>query len=51
MYHWPDGIRRFEGYWNKGRQHGLGIMYKKEKIQHGLWDCGNRLKWFEKQEI
>jgi len=37
----------------KGKQHGLGtyIDLKKQKIKYGLWENGQRLKWFDEMSI
>ena len=52
MYHWKDG-RKYEGYWYKGKQHGLGIFRdaRKGKVKYGLWEHGNRLVWFNEEQI
>ena len=47
-----DG-RRYEGWWHKGKQHGLGtyIDNGKGNIKYGLWENGKRIKWFDEQAV
>jgi hypothetical protein len=39
----------YEGYWFKGKQHGLGIFKdpNKKKVKYGLWENGQRISWFK----
>lgn len=42
---WSDG-RIYRGYWENGKQHGLGRFLSKDgKVKYGLWDEGKKLKW------
>jgi len=52
VYTWADG-RRYEGYWNRGKQHGLGtyLVPKDGKLKFGLWESGKRIEWFSDQQI
>lgn len=47
MYIWADQ-RRYEGYWYKGKQHGLGtyLVPKDSRVKYGLWEDGKRIEWF-----
>ena len=50
-YKWTDE-RMYEGYWFKGKQHGLGVYSDPKKgIRYGLWEHGKRIKWYNEQEI
>ena len=52
MYYWTDG-RKYEGWWHKGKQHGLGtyIDSSKQSVKYGLWENGRRVKWFDEQAV
>ena len=52
MYTWADG-RCYEGYWYRGKQHGLGtyLVPKDEKKKFGLWEDGKRIEWFDEGKI
>ena len=52
VYYWVDG-RKYEGWWYKGKQHGLGtyIDNAKGSIKYGLWENGKRVKWFDEHAI
>ena len=44
MYQWNDG-RVFKGYWQNGKQHGLGQFKKpdSDEFKFGLWEEGTRI--------
>jgi len=48
IYYWTDG-RKYEGWWTKGKQHGLGIYIdpNKKSVKYGLWEHGKRATWFD----
>jgi len=52
VYTWADG-RCYEGYWYRGKQHGLGtyLVPKDEKKKFGLWEDGKRIEWFDEGKI
>lgn len=52
MYYWTDG-RKYEGWWYKGKQHGLGSYSDREKgsVKYGLWEQGKRVKWFDESAV
>lgn len=40
MYTWNDG-RKFEGFWQNGKQHGKGVYYLPNKTYKiGYWKDG-----------
>ena len=51
MYYWTDG-RRYDGWWARGKQHGIGtyIDTQKQSQKFGLWEGGKRVKWFTEEE-
>lgn len=52
VYYWPDG-RKYDGWWHKGKQHGVGAYFdpKKGAVKYGMWEHGQRLKWFDEVEV
>lgn len=51
LYKWTDG-RMYEGWWHKGKQHGIGTYHEptKRSIRYGILENGKRLRWFDKTE-
>lgn len=50
-YEWADG-RKFEGWWHRGKQHGLGIVIESGYTpKYGLWEHGKRRKWFKQTKV
>jgi hypothetical protein len=52
VYYWTDG-RKYEGWWHKGKQHGLGqyVDSGKKTLKYGLWEYGKRVRWFDDTEV
>lgn len=45
----PDG-RRYEGYWQNGKQHGQGVYYNAQgRRKDGEWNEGKRVRWINEQ--
>jgi len=42
----------YEGWWHKGKQHGIGTYHEpaKRSIRFGIWENGKRIRWFDKTE-
>ena len=39
-------VRRYEGFWQAGRQHGLGLYFKADgSARLAEWDSGKRVRW------
>ena len=56
MYLWTDrngSFRKYEGYWFKGKQHGLGIYTSRDgkRVKRGFWDNGKIITWFEDAQV
>lgn len=44
VYMWADG-RKYEGSWEKGKQHGNGkVIGLDGKEQEGVWQSGKKVK-------
>jgi len=41
----------YQGYWNMGKQHGLGVyqVSSDQPIKYGLWEEGKRVEWFKEE--
>ncbi len=52
IYVWADH-RKYEGYWVKGKQHGLGTYHvpREDKVKYGLWEDGKRIEWFDDKNV
>jgi hypothetical protein len=47
VYYWADG-RRYEGYWQNGKQHGEGkYILPTGVVKIGIWEDGKRIKWID----
>ena len=45
-YTWPDG-KKYVGGWFESKQHGEATIYNtKGQSKSGLWENGERVKWF-----
>ena len=52
IYNTQNMSKTFAGFWNKGKQDGIGCLCSKNSIKYGLWKNGLRVKWFQnKPEI
>ena len=56
IYSWTDRFgkgRKYEGWWHKGKQHGLGTYTGSDgkTVKHGIWDNGKIIKWFDDKTI
>jgi len=46
IFSWPDG-KSFEGCWADGKQNGYGIFKSKNRIKHGEWCNGDKMRWID----
>lgn len=40
-----EELRRYQGAWKAGKQHGYGKFTKDGKSRDGEWNMGKRVKW------
>ena len=38
------------GFWNDGKQNGLGKFIKGESVKYGIWNEGKKEKWFNNEK-
>ena len=46
-FYWPNGSR-YEGFWENGKQHGVGTYINEEVAKVGEWFEGERVRWINK---
>jgi hypothetical protein len=50
IYYWPEPDRIYVGYWKNGRQEGIGKFITPKYSKWGLWNEGERKKWYSNKE-
>ena len=51
IYYWETMNKIFVGFWEGGKQRGLGKYMKKSKqIKYGIWDEDEHIKWIHHEE-
>jgi hypothetical protein len=43
----PNPVRSYVGFWKGNKQHGIGFVINDKLHKFGLWEDGNRVKWYQ----
>ena len=50
MFFIGEKKKYYVGFWNDGKQKGLGKFIKADNIKYGVWKDGKKEKWFNDQK-
>jgi hypothetical protein len=50
IYYWANPNRVYIGFWKGGKQDGVGKYINPKITRYGLWNQGERVKWYNSEK-